>query len=199
MWSVAGELALSYFIAQYGEYRHFFDDGSLPGFLRWFDEATRAFAWKDTVGGAPGEPLGLLGYGLRALELAGFLGGGALVPLGLRRKPYCDPCRTYKRTSVVAQFVDGDMQAGVSALFAAAERGDAAACGDAAAKGGRVSRWVKNGVHARVSVVRCPRCADGALVADWVSRRGNNVRVTRMGTLALPPERMRALFGSDRA
>lgn len=190
VWTVAGELAVSYFIAQYGEYQQLFDGGSLGGFFTWFDRTTRGFAWKDSSGHLA-SPLGVLGYGLRALELAGFLAGGALVPLALKAKPYCDPCRTYKRTSIVAQFVAGDLQSDVAALFAAAAAGDAAAC---AARCGKPSRFTPKGVHARVSLVRCPRCADGALVAQRVTRRGNQYTFSAMGSLPLPPDKVKALF-----
>jgi hypothetical protein len=192
VWTVTIELAVSYFIAQFGEYQQLFDDTSLAGFFEWFDRSTRAFAWQDHSGHA-GSPFGVLGYGMRALELAGFLGGGALVPLALRHKPYCDPCRTYKRTRLLTRFLAGDLEGDVAALFAAAERGDAAEC-TAQSNRGHKSWRAPRGIHARVDRVRCPRCADGALVAQRVTTRGNQVQMTLMRTLSLPPERMRALF-----
>ncbi len=196
IWSVVGELALSYLIAQYGEYQHFGGDASLAGFFAWFDASTRAFAWQDS-GGHAGEPLGVLGYGLRALELVGFVGGGALVPLGLKSKPYCDPCRTYKRTRLVAVLPAGATGDGVQAIFAAAQKGDRALLEQEVATRGPLAgkRKAQKATHARVSLQRCPRCADGAVVAQLVQGRGRNVRITAIGALPLAGERVRMLFG----
>jgi hypothetical protein len=213
IWSVVGELALSYFIAQYGEYQYFGGEGSLAGFFQWFDQATRAFAWQDH-GGKLGEPLGALGYGLRALELAGFVLGGALVPVALRAKPYCDPCRTYKRTRRLATLPAGaelkvlgrfdraqagrsheEALAGVNAILKAAEGGSREAFEQAVAQHASGSRSARKlNAHVAVSLVRCPRCADGGLIASLMTRQGRNYRATRLGAVSLPPERMRALF-----
>jgi hypothetical protein len=210
VWSVVAELALSYVIAQYEEYRQFSDDGSLAGFFQWFDVVTRSFAFQH------GPTLGVLGYGLRALELAGFVAGGALVPIGLRAKPYCDPCRTYKRTRLLAVLpagpppktfgrVDGNAAAdahqaavaGVQAIFAAASAGDRERLHQEVSARGpldgkRAARRLT--AHATVSVVRCPRCADGGLVASMITGRGNQTRVARLGGVPLEAERVRALF-----
>jgi hypothetical protein len=208
IWSVALELFVSYFIAQYGEYQHFFDDGTLVGFFSWFDAGTRAFAWKSSSGAA-GEPLGMLGYGLRLLEIAGFVGGGALVPIVLRSKPYCDPCRIYRRTRQYAllpaaresrRIHDDAWQAGltgVEAIFAAASAGDRARLEqEVAARGPLAQQRSANKLAARIAVrvVRCPRCADGSLVAESFTGHGNGVRRRQIGQVALAPERMRALF-----
>lgn len=216
VWSVVGELALSYVIAQYGEYQHFFDDGSLGGFFAWFDASTRAFAWQE-AGGQAGEPLGVLGYGLRALELAGFVVGGALIPLGLKSKPYCDPCRTYKRTRVFAVVpagvpprtfgrVDADAAqrahaeaiAGVQAIFGAANAGDRARLEQEVGARGPLDNKraaAKLTAHVKVSVVRCPRCADGGLAASLVTGSGRQIRITPLASLPLDSNRVRALFG----
>ena len=62
VWSIVGELVLSYFIAQYGEYRQMVPDGSI-GFWAWFDMVTQAFAFHQ------GGEFGQFGYVMRALAV----------------------------------------------------------------------------------------------------------------------------------
>jgi hypothetical protein len=214
IWSVVAELAVAYFIAHYEEYRRFYDYDSPASFFQWFDETTRNFAWQ-SHGGERGEPLGVLGYGLRALEIVGFVGGGALVPIGLRTKPYCDPCRTYKRTRRLALMragvasrllgAVGEADAarayqgaldGIAAIFAAAEKGDRALLEQHVAThaiGKRAAARLT--AYAMVSLVRCPRCSDGGLVSSLVTGRGRNVQVQKLSSVALAPDRVQALFG----
>ncbi len=215
MWSVVAELALSYFLAQYEQYLLIDPDGLGVGFWAWFDEVTRSFAWTQSNGSA-GQSLGALGYGLRALEIAGFVVGGVLVPLGLKSKPYCDPCRTYMRTRLVAllpaskpskvfskvpveeqqRLLDAALQ-GVQVLFKAASARDRAQVErEIAALGPLSAKRAASSLPARVAVnlVRCPRCADGYLAASMIQQKGNNVRTTQVGTVPLGPEGVRALF-----
>jgi hypothetical protein len=209
--SVVLELTVSYFIAHYSEFSRLYDDASIGDFFRWFDESTRAFCWSDH--GKVGEPLGLLGYGLRALELVGFVGGGAAVPIILRAKPYCDPCRIYKRTRSVVTLAAGVPQ-GVFKRSSQEER-DAAMTGaigglnailDAAGSGDRTrmrgelaARAAGKGAHkltahVLVSLQRCPRCSDGALVASLVLVNGNQRKIQKLKTLPLSPDQLRPLF-----
>jgi hypothetical protein len=213
IWLVIAELTLSYLVAHYQEYWRFTGDLSLSGFVAWFDETTRGFAWKEH-NGKMGAPLGLLGYGLRALELVGFAGGGALVPLALRRKPYCDPCRTYKRTRLFASLPAGvtprlfgrtDQAAaaaahqgalgGVQALFEAAYKGDRALFEQELSARAVARRQAKKlTAHVTVSLVRCPRCADGELAAMLVSGQGRSTQTKALTHVALGPDRVRQLF-----
>jgi hypothetical protein len=57
----------------------------------------RSFAWRQNDG-SPGKPLGAGGYAFRGLEIVGFAAGGLIVPLVLRKKPYCQACQRYMRT-----------------------------------------------------------------------------------------------------
>jgi len=103
--TMCGLLVAVYFIAQYVEFRGFGTlqnkwTGERIGFFRYFDVATRNFAWK-SKDGTPPSPLGLWGYGIRALELIGFALGGLIVPAGLRSTSYCDACQLYMRTRSV--------------------------------------------------------------------------------------------------
>lgn len=215
MWTVAGELALSYFIAQYEEFRAVVREGSSIGFWEWFDAATRAFAWKERSGGV-GSPLGMLGYGLRMLEIAGFVGGGVMVPLILRAKPYCEPCRTYKRTHLIAVLPAGAPQrvfgkppadedtaareeglSGTQMIFDAALNGDRGRVKSEIRERGSLdnkSAAQKRTAHVNIHLIRCPRCADGALSASLVVGKGNNISITPIGTAPLHQDRVRELF-----
>ena len=212
--SMLAELFVSYLLAHYSEYSQLVDGGSIAGFFDWFDQSTRSFRWDDH--GHVGEALGALGYGLRALELVGFIGGGAAVPLILRGKPYCDPCRTYKRTKMLAvlpagvsirafrrtkaeerEAVANSAQQGVEVIFDAAHNGDRARLqAEIEARGPLARQRAAQRLSARVTIAlhRCPKCADGALVAAIVTGQGNQRRVRHLKSHALPPDRMRPLF-----
>lgn len=216
MWSVVGQLTLSYFLAEYEQYLLMAPHEMDLGFWAWFDEMSRSFAWKQRNGSA-GQPLGALGYGLRALEVLGFSLGGLLVPLGLSSQPYCDPCRTYMRTRLIALLpaakpsgafskVPAEEQQGlldaalasVDVLFKAAHEGDRALLErEISQRGPLANQRATNKLGARLAVnlVRCPRCADGHLTASMIQQKGNNIRTTAVGTLPLGQERVRALFG----
>lgn len=215
MWSVMGQLALSYFLAQYEQYLLMDPDGLGMGFWTWFDEMSRSFAWKQRDGRA-GEALGALGYGVRALEIAGFVLGGVLVPLGLKSQPYCDPCRTYMRTRLIALLpaakpskmfskasseeqqvaLDAALE-GVEILFKTAAEGDRARLEQEISQRGPLAAkraTSRLGARAAVNLVRCPRCAAGHLAASLIQQKGNNIRTTQLGASPLGPERVRALF-----
>ena len=195
VFGILGLLAASYMLAQYEEYRSVDAD---VGFFTWFDVVTRAFSFQDHDG--PGSPLGVLGYAFRALELAGFSFGGVLLPLALRSKPHCDPCRTYKRTFPVAWvpggIADDSAVATLDEMFASAGTGDRAAFDRAVAKAPLANRRVVNRHDLRiaVSIVRCPRCANGALVATRYQGHGKQVQISIAATMPLPGDRVRALF-----
>ncbi len=100
LWVVIFLQVLAYFLAQYIQFKHLlakYPDASEVGFLEFFDETTRSFAWTQKDGSA-GSPLGAWGYLWRCLEIAGFGLGGLIVPLILKAKPYCQSCQRYMRT-----------------------------------------------------------------------------------------------------
>jgi hypothetical protein len=109
--AVTAMLFGGYWVAQYVEFRLAFPDGAtLPGgepagLLDYYDAVTRSFSWVER--GEAGEPLGALGYLMRLGEIVGFTGGGVLVPFLLRRLPYCEPCRAYMRSPLVARIPAG--------------------------------------------------------------------------------------------
>jgi len=90
-----------YFAAQYVDYRATnprYQDGSPVGFLTYFDHVTRSFHWEAEHGGKPGAALGVWGYAIRLLEMAGFGLGGLVGALIVRSLPYCHPCQQYMKS-----------------------------------------------------------------------------------------------------
>jgi hypothetical protein len=204
-------LAASYFAAQWIEFRLLFpsgavdSDGAEVGFWTYFDFTTRAMYWKASRGGdADGSPLGAWGYALRALELVGFVGGGALVPIVLRKLPYCTSCGVYQKTRELALLPAGvprqsiskkkveetqayqqastsayaAAEAAMQAMLAAAAGRDGAALASEIAKAPKVSRLRAGKLTARIGVylVHCPRCHDGRLKTAVFSGSGQQVR-----------------------
>ncbi len=103
LWVVICLQVLAYFLAQYIDFRHLLSsnpEAGQVGFLEFFDETTRSFAWTQKDGSA-GSPLGAWGYLWRCLEIAGFGLGGLIVPLILKAKPYCQSCQRYMRTKAL--------------------------------------------------------------------------------------------------
>jgi hypothetical protein len=199
MWSVIGQLLLSYFIAQYEEYRHMMPGGEM-GFWAWFDAMTRAFSFANHDG-TPGSPFGLAGYAMRALEIGGYILGGFVVPAVLRTKPYCDPCRTYRRTTQIAIIpggFPGDRGSeGFTAVCAAAAASNRKALDYAITTYGPPSeRRAASRASSRIHVwaVRCPRCAAGYLTAARLEGKGNRIRRFALPSVPLQGAAMRALF-----
>jgi hypothetical protein len=210
MWSVVAQLTVSYFIAQYETYHLQFAPYSDIGFVEWFDLSTRAFSFS-SKNGQPGDPLGLVGYLFRVLEIVGFIAGGVIVPLALYGNPYCEPCRAYKRASTVAvipgglpgaEMTDGPYadpaQESVLAIYRAAHAGDREAVRRLVAERGPLSRkgaTRKLQSFTEIALTRCPRCAQGDLTASISEQQGsNNWHVTQLGGVALPSETVRAVF-----
>jgi hypothetical protein len=104
LWILVATQLIAYFAAQYIAFRGLHlahrANGSPVGFLEYYDLVARAFAWQDHDG-KPGQPLGAWGYFFRALEVAGFVLGGLIVPLALRKAPYCPACQLYMKTSQI--------------------------------------------------------------------------------------------------
>jgi hypothetical protein len=105
LWIVLGLQLGAYFAAQYIEFMNLHlvhrADGSPVGFFEYYDIVARGFAWKQD-NGSMGEPLGMWGYFFRSLEVIGFVGGSMIVPLVLRKAPYCADCQLYMKTRQLA-------------------------------------------------------------------------------------------------
>ena len=211
VWSVVALLLCGYAAAHYLEFRLLIsddaigDDGMPFSFWSYFDFATRNFRWEEH--GKEGDALGLLGYGLRGLELCGFLGGGALIPLALRKKPYCDACARYKRSPLVAILPAGEKpgflgraqageaergaallqgaRQGLNAIFVAARTREPLATREAMNLHGplRHKRTTeKLAARIRVYLVHCPTCCTGALRADMVTGHGKQIQIAQFAT-----------------
>jgi hypothetical protein len=107
LWSVLGLQLLAYFVAQYIEFSGMHlvhrSTGQRVGFLEYFDLMARSFSWKQD-NGQQGQPLGVWGYAFRLLEIAGFAGGGLIIPAVMRSVPYCQSCQRYMRTKQLVVF-----------------------------------------------------------------------------------------------
>ena len=61
-------------------------------------------AWQNSRTREIGAPLGVLGYLVRFGEILGFIAGGVLTPIVLRKLPYCQTCQVYQRTKSLGYF-----------------------------------------------------------------------------------------------
>ncbi len=216
-------LTASYFAAKYIEFRLAFpqgatlDDGQELGFWQYFDLATRSIYWKaQHSGDTDGKPLGLWGFGLRALEIVGFVGGGAIIPVALRKLPYCATCKAYMKTKQFAHFSAGvpirkikkkDLagaelyraeqatawaqgEATMQALLGAGAKADAAAVADQVKQLPKLGNYAAQKITARiaVSLVHCPRCRAGVLKAAKVTGQGK--QLVRQELSEQPMDRM---------
>lgn len=219
IWSVVGQLTLAYLVAQYEEYLYAIPDGRI-GFFEYYDLWTRSFAFSDSSG-KRGEALGVLGYGLRLLEVVGFVAGGAWGPIILRAKPYCDACRAYKKERTHFRLVAGvpfkmlgrfdkdehakQQQAaldGLPSVFTAAASGDRRQLDQAVAAlpdAGTARKAMKLSGHVVVETVRCPRCAAGTLRAALIQGQGKNTTRTPLAEQEVDPRTMRSLFDAPAA
>jgi len=209
--AVAVLLTVSFFLAKYLEFRLLFpdgatlSDGTAIGFWRYFDMMSRAFAFEDSVTHKPGDPMGMLGYAFRTLEVLGFVGGGVIVPAALRAKPYCDRCKRYKRTSALAwlaasvpargvfqrsadqrqahdeaaAYADRSAREGVDAIVAAARASDSAKlCDELAMRSANKRQVQKLPARLVVELVHCKSCRDGLLRVTRVTGQGRSIRRT---------------------
>jgi hypothetical protein len=203
-------LFTGYAAVQWFEYQRLFvhrlgEGGAQVSFFAWFDWVTRTIAFEGKHG-EPGEPLGLLGYGVRVLEVAGFCGGGALIPFVLRKQPYCDTCGLYMRSRELGLMPAGlvpklfgnkspEREEQRQALVAAARAGSQAIFA-AAAKDGTSLRDALS-VHAPPSgkkaagkvesrilftLASCRRCRRGKLDAVTITGQGRQIRRTPSGS-----------------
>jgi hypothetical protein len=101
-------MIVGYFGAHYAQYRVLdprWEDGSKVGYWTYFDFETRMITFTDTDSSSRNkkepEPLGAWGYGVRAVEVAGFSLGGLIPLLILRTRPFCEACQRYMKTQAL--------------------------------------------------------------------------------------------------
>lgn len=163
-------LATGYFTAEYIEFRVAYpagvvdDSGHLLEFWSYLDLLTRSIHFGNRNG------LGLWGYGVRAVELGGFVGGGAFgTLLLLDRVPYCAACSRYQRTTSVA-LLDAEAKEPLAAIVAATHDGrrlhEEISAGCPASELRHTERLPE-----RVSLllIHCPKCGGGMLNIDLVA------------------------------
>jgi hypothetical protein len=100
LWIILTLQLVAYFAAQYIEFDSLHlvhRDGRPVGFFEYYDLVARSFAWKQSDG-SMGQPLGVRGYFLRGLDVIGFAAGGLIIPVLLRKAPYCPGCQLYMKT-----------------------------------------------------------------------------------------------------
>ncbi|HUB07713.1 MAG TPA: hypothetical protein VMB50_11955 [Myxococcales bacterium] len=215
---VVAMLTGGYFLAKYLQFRMLFpsgaqlDDGTPLGFWSYFDLVTRAIAFEDETSHQPGTALGLWGYGIRALEVVGFVGGGVAVPWVLRSKPYCEACQRYKRTrslgtlaaSVPAKRVSkkkveafasyeasqaaslAQGQQAMTAILGAGSRGEGAAVRQLLSQhGSKVAG--KLPARIEIALVHCKRCKQGELRGTMVTGQGRYIKRKLLSMQELAP------------
>lgn len=200
----------AYVVAQYIDYQEFaalYSSGA-PSFVEYLDESTRAISFSSSrgSGGATG-PLGLLGYGIRLLEVVGFVGGAFLILSGVRGTAYCDACGRYMSTDEIGLipaaavgkagvFSGAEKKAALAeaseeartqglaahdALFALAEAGKGQAFGDgirALRDGPAVAPAIIN-----LSLTSCKECRQGTLTSEMAIQKGRDTHTEAMRSL----------------
>jgi hypothetical protein len=215
---------IAYVLAQYIEFSSLgalydINTGQQVGFTEYFHEITLSFAFKGR-GGQPGTPLGYWGYGLRALEVIGFVGGSLIVPGLLMRVPYCETCRLYMRTRELALFAAsvpvrkvGKKDLEAQAAYAAEQQqahakgleGAQTLTGCGANNDTRTFREIvaaaapekktiaKLPVRIAVSLVSCKHCAGGYLKTEQVAGKGDKVEKTELAKTTVTPDFVRTI------
>jgi len=222
LWIVLALQLGAYFAAQYIEFKGLgliHKNGKPVGFVEYFDFAARSFAWKQKDG-SPGEPLGMWGYAFRGLEILGFAAGGLIVPLALRKSPYCQACQRYMRTrelgfvpaSVPAKKIKKSDEAGKAEQEAAQQqafdRGQQtvetlkqSALGAKATDFQKALAELTAGkkqtlkLPARIGLhlVHCRRCYAGWLRANLLIGQGNEIKTTELSRTDLHAEFVRTI------
>lgn len=223
LWTIVTLQFLAYFAAQYIEFYslHLIHhaNGQPVGFFEYYNFEARSFAWKQSDGSA-GKPLGAWGYFFRVLEVAGFVLGGLIVPLILRKAPYCPVCQLYMKSKQLAvipasvpvkRVKKSDMAA--KAAYET-EQNQALDAGKQMITNLQQSSVGNNPVEFRkrleelqlgkkqalklparfsVQLIYCKRCRAGHLVAKLLLGQGNQVKQSEFARTELHPEFVRSV------
>jgi hypothetical protein len=103
-WLIVVIQILAYLAAEYIEFRvrgPFINmiTGRPVAFPEYFHDMTTSMTWVRAE--KAGEPLGWMGYLIRAIELAGFVGGGVVWLAGLSSSHYCELCQRYRNSKTL--------------------------------------------------------------------------------------------------
>ncbi|HEX4342483.1 MAG TPA: hypothetical protein VH255_03780 [Verrucomicrobiae bacterium] len=223
LWTVLCLQLIAYFVAEYIQFSNlhliYAKTGQPVGFFTWFDATARAFAWKQD-NGSMGEPLGAFGYFFVSLGIAGFVGGSLIVPLAMRKAPYCASCQRYMKTrslglvpaSVKAkkvkksdlattaayeaehqQALDGGKQTVAALQKFAADNSSAEfrnKLDELHPNKGKTSRLP---VRMLLQLVHCKRCCNGQLVTKQITGQGKRIKTTEIVRSELHPEFVRSV------
>jgi hypothetical protein len=243
LWAMLGLLIGCYFTAEYVEFRmrgpisivrRMPATGSAPGkppivrqlgFWEYFHRTAVNWTWTSdsTHPNEKHEPLGMWGYVFRIAGILGFVAGGAIVPVVLMKKDYCELCERYMKTRTLAVFPASipfkkfkksdteatakygqqqqqmlqNAQARHDRMAAAAATGDLATFRDEILKNTPEKKAAaKLPRRVLVSLIRCPNCSNGYLGATMKSGQGNQVKVVQVSKKELSPEFVRAFEAS---
>jgi hypothetical protein len=224
----------AYWVAQYLAFhvQHlvYKSTGEPLGFFDYFHLTTVEMVWKSTDDHSAGssqaapEPLGMWGYGLRVLEIIGFVGGAIIILIMLASRPYCETCRRYmtsrklptlpasvkarkvKASDELAQAAYSTEQAqaaaGGESLFtqmcSAATTGDVQtfnAIVDAARPSSRAAQKLPRRIA--VSLIYCKNCFGGHLLPAVVTGQGKRIKRTPMAKVPVPDSFVRGAVGDD--
>ncbi len=217
---LAGLQMVAYFAAQYVEYLALRSaGGALPDFVPYFDMMTRAISFT-TDTGRSGQPLGTLGYGVRLLDIIGFVGGALMIPAGMRSSAYCDDCGRYMSSrglgtlpaSVKARRTWGkgaEDKAAYEAeqataqsqgravhdhLFALAEANNATDVAEAVhlMKAGTSDAGTLP-TRLDVHLASCPTCRKGVLSSQTLTGQGRGQTTAPLASVPVSPDVVRAL------
>lgn len=199
LWLILAIQLCSYFLANYLQFR--LVQSLLPTgttFWQLYDQVTRSFEL-----GLPPHPIGALGYGIRALELSGYLFGGLIAPGLLRSLPFCERCQKYRKSVLLTQFNasatlrkvnerDPDDKAAyvkewdeaeaaakgqVDAIVAQGKSDNLAGFAELIAQQKPRLREIGAVVQTlHLSLVYCPACYEGYLQTDRVEVEGRNTK-----------------------
>jgi hypothetical protein len=210
-------LLAGYFGARFIEFRSlhlvYQGTGDPISFWTYIDFVTRSFAWKKEGGGGAGEPFGAWGYGMLALEIAGFTLGGLAITLGLRLKPYCENCQVYMKSKKLALLPASiptrkvkKSDADAVALYER-EKNDAFQKGKALADSLQQQassiqprdfaqtlgahqmghkEYAKLPIRIQVELAHCPNCRQGLASAAFHAGSGKQLKVTPIFKVAVP-------------
>lgn len=194
------------------------------GFFNYYHLQTRAFVFR-RIGqdplqqNQPGQGMGDWGYAFRALEVAGFTFGGLTPLLILTGTPYCDRCRRYKRTKIVALVPAGPPQKELKKLqgperqqrvlplldagYATMQQlSQHATAGDASAFAELVHLHTvrprvaeKLSAYVQVTLIHCPQCESGTLQGAMVAQSADDMRKTEIASHPVSAQFVREVRG----
>lgn len=217
LWIIVLLQILAYFTARYIEFRNL----HLPmSFLEFYDFTARTIAWKQHDG-TFGEPLGAWGYGIRFLEVLGFVLGGLVVPLLMLKAPYCPACQLYMKSrqltlfpaSVPVRKVKKSDASGQAAYEAEQQQAfdqgkqtletlqQLATKNDPAGFRKKIEE-LQPGQKAAgklpgrfaLKLVHCKRCCGGQLLSTHILGQGNQIKTTEIARAEINPEFIRSIL-----